>query len=261
MTIYLAGGITGNLQPQWKKIGGGQELARFPKLEEQQILESFYYVRNNAWMPKLIPHFKAFLLDSGAFTFMQNSSAAVDWDKYTEDYAAFINANKVERFVELDIDAVVGLREVERLRARLEALTGRQPVPVWHVSRGKEYFVRMSKEYKYIAFGGLMTDGISKAKCERAFPWFINTAHENGAMIHGLGYTSVEGMHKYHFDSVDSTAWLYGNRGGYLYKFDSARGLMNKINAPKGTRLKSSEAAIHNFMEWNKLQRYAEKYL
>lgn len=223
-------------------------------------MESFLYCRSNKWIPKLLPHLGDFLLDSGAFTFMQGAGV-VDWDAYTEEYAAWINQYKVEKFFELDIDSVVGLKEVERLRAKLERLTNRQSIPVWHTSRGWEYFVRMCDEYNYVAFGGLHTDGVPSTKLERAFPTFINTAHQRGAKIHGLGYTSIAGLKKYHFDSVDSTAWLYGNRGGYLYKFCPQKGDFIKVDAPVGKRLKPTAAAEHNFREWLKFQQYAEKYL
>jgi hypothetical protein len=227
---------------------------------QYNILESFYYCKNNAFIPVLIPHLKSFLLDSGAFTFMQGK-ASVNWDAYTEEYAAFINKHDIKLFFELDIDPIVGLKEVERLRKKLEHLTGKKPIPVWHVSRGKEYFVKMCKEYPYVALGGIVTQEVPRAVYEKAFPWFIATAHKYGAKIHGLGYTSLEGLHKYHFDSVDSTAWLYGNRGGYLYKFNPRTGMMDKIDAPSGSRLKSTEAAMHNFLEWIKFQEYAEKHL
>jgi hypothetical protein len=37
--------------------------------------------------------------------------------------------------------------------------------------------------------------------------------------------------------------------------------MMDKIDAPSGSRLKSTEAAMHNFLEWIKFQEYAEKHL
>ena len=275
MLIYAAGGISGNNAREWKEIAnrGGYEdeslLCRRASCEERgnslamgghQILESFYYCRKNDYIPKLLPLVDNFLLDSGAFTFMQGKGA-VDWDAYLEEYAAFINKYDIELFFELDIDSIVGLPEVERLRYKLEKLTGKKPIPVWHISRGWDYFVKMCKNYPYVAFGGLMTDGVDRKKIEKAFPKFINTAHSYGAKIHGLGYTSIANLKKYHFDSVDSTAWLYGNRAGYLYKFNPRTGLMDKIEAPKGHRLKSTEAALHNYREWMKFQQYAKKYL
>lgn len=297
--LFLAGGISGNISKSLKELArqiieqcesisqekterqesletswGGQTneliLSRGTSREkwpysgseggQYNILESFYYCKNNAFIPVLIPHLKSFLLDSGAFTFMQGK-ASVNWDSYTEEYAAFINKHDIKLFFELDIDPIVGLKEVERLRKKLEHLTGKKPIPVWHISRGKEYFVKMCKEYPYVALGGIVTQEVPRAVYEKAFPWFIATAHKYGAKIHGLGYTSLEGLHKYHFDSVDSTAWLYGNRGGYLYKFNPRTGMMDKIDAPSGSRLKSTEAAMHNFLEWIKFQEYAEKHL
>lgn len=229
----------------------------------QKILESFYYCRDNDWLPRLLPHLGDFMLDSGAFTFMYGKDR-VDWDKYTEDYAAWINQHKIEKFFELDIDSVVGLKEVERLRAKLERLTSRQPIPVWHITRGMDYFFASARDYPYVALGGIVGEKKSSARYktyQKSFPWFIQKAHEAGAKIHGLGYTSIEGLKIYHFDSVDSTAWLYGNRGGYLYKFNPKTGNMDKICAPAGHRLKSTEAAKWNFNEWIKFQKYAEKYL
>lgn len=283
MNIYLAGGILGNLQPEWKRLaqqinGGGNDamnifIAGNHPLKQSyhslevikpgdgvKILESFYYCRENDWIPKLLPRLGDFLLDSGAFTFMQGTAHA-DWDAYTEEYAAWINRHKIEKFFELDIDSVVGLREVERLRKKLERLTNRQPIPVWHKSRGLDYFQRACQEYGYVAIGGIVTQEIPRTKYEKAFPYFINTAHKAGAKIHGLGYTSLDGIKRYHFDSVDSTAWLYGNRGGYLYKFNPSKGGFDKISAPPGRRLASQDAAKWNFTEWIKFQRYAEKYL
>ena len=146
------------------------------------------------------------------------------------------------------------------IRDRLERMTGKKPIPVWHKNRGKEYFVKMCEEYPYVAIGGIVTKEIPRKVYETAFPWFINTAHKHKAKIHGLGYTTVANLQKYRFDSVDSTAWLYGNRGGYICKFNPRTGLMEQMSK-EGCRLKSREGAVNNFNEWVKFSRYAEKFL
>ena len=228
------------------------------KLSEMSILESFYYLRKNEEFMALAKHFGSFLLDSGAFTFMTGAhKGAINWDEYVEDYARFINKHDIKLFFELDIDSVVGLQEVERLREKLEALTGKKPIPVWHKNRGKEYFIKMCENYPYVALGGLVTKEIPRQKYEKGFPWFIKTAHLHHCKIHGLGYTTILNLPKYHFDSVDSTAWLYGNRGGYLYKFNPSKGTMDQLHADNA-RLKSREGAVNNFREWMKLCKYAE---
>lgn len=286
MDIYLAGGGAGNVSFVWRKnmdIYLAGTYSR-PYLKENMgificaphsnwmkdglekndtqsisILESFVYVSD--WMLPYIEngHWN-FLLDSGAFTFMSDNtnSTGVNWDSYVARYCDFIRANKIEKFFELDIDVVVGLKEVERLRRKIEATTGAQPIPVWHKSRGMDYWRGMTKDYKYVAIGGIVTKEIKRDE-HRIFTNLINIAKENGARVHGLGYTNLKGLEKYKFDSVDSTTWLYGNRSGVVYKFNG-RSII-KINKPAGTMLAAREVAINNFREWVKFQKYAEKNL
>lgn len=219
-------------------------------------MESFYYADEDT--ERLLPYFGDFLLDSGAFTFMQNSNIKADWDEYVERYADFINRNKIEKYFELDIDSVVGYDEVKKLRNKLEKLTNRPSIPVWHRTRGKTEFERLCDEYSYVAIGGLVSDMASEysRKYWKYFPWFIRTAHKKGAKIHALGFTSLEGIKRYHFDSVDSTAWTAGNRFGYIYYFDGKT--MKKKDAPEGMRISSPrEAALINYCEWIKYQKYA----
>lgn len=262
MIIYLAGehAVKNGTIALSRMIGGGQEIMTPNKdTYDINILESYYYARTNKTVDRLIPYIGNFLLDSGAFTFMSNSKLVVDWDAYTEEYADYIKSRSINKFFELDIDSIVGLSEVERLRAKLENLTGKSPIPVWHFSRGKAYFEKMCERYPYVSIGGIVTQEIKREKYETLFPWFISTAHRHGCKIHGLGYTGK--LKKYRFDSVDSTAWLYGNRGGYLYKFDARHGEMGKVDAPVGMRLRSSQAALYNFNEWVKYCQWAKRNL
>lgn len=211
----------------------------------------------------MLPNYGDLLIDSGAFTFMQGKAGNTQFDEYTERYADFIVRNNVEKFFELDIDSISGYTKVKELRNKLERLTNRQSIPVWHKSRGAEEYIRHCQEYPYVAIGGLV-DGAKKGeyaqKYWKFFPWFINTAHKNGAKIHALGFTSLNGIEKYHFDSVDSTAWTSGNRFGYLFYFDGKT--MKKKESPEGYRLKDARlVAINNYNEWLKFQKYAETHL
>lgn len=221
------------------------------------ILESFYYIKD--WMIPYIRDYWHFLLDSGAFTFItqqqQGGKSDVDWIEYTDRYCDFIIKNNIDLFFEMDIDMIIGLKRVEQLRKRIEQRTGKQPIPVWHKSRGKDYFIQLCKDYPYVAIGGIAIKVIDPAKF-KFFPWFIDKAHEHDAKIHGLGFTRLKLLPKYHFDSVDSTSWVYGNISGTIYHFNG-RTIVKKKKQP-GQRIKTCESAIHNFREWVKFQRYAE---
>lgn len=115
-----------------------------PDWEGLNILETYYYLQNNKEFPRLIGNFQNFLLDSGAFTFM-SGAGVVDFDKYVEGYAAFIKKWNVKNFFELDIDSVVGIREVERLREKLERLSGRKPIPVWQSHEEKSILLKCAR--------------------------------------------------------------------------------------------------------------------
>lgn len=227
------------------------------------ILESFYYA--SADTERILPYYGDFLLDSGAFTFCGTGGFSPSkFDEYIESYADFINRNNIQKFFELDVDSITGYDKVLEFRKKLEHLTGKQCIPVWHISRGKDEFIRHCDEYPYVALGGYVaaikaSDPRQKAYI-RSYPWFIQEAHKRGSKIHGLGFTSLDGLTKYHFDSVDSTAWTTGNRFGYLFKFDGKT--IIKKQAEKGHRIgDSKKAALNNYVEWIKFQRYAEVHL
>ena len=224
----------------------------------QYILESFYYFQE--WQVGLIKKAKMFLLDSGAFTFMSNvKKGKIDWKDYIDRYIAFINKHDIKYFFELDIDCIVGYNNVLKIRKYIEEKTGKKCIPVWHHNRGKEEFIKMCKEYDYVAIGGLVAGGGEYSKKYwKFFSWFISTAHKYGAKIHALGFTGVDGMQKYHFDSVDSTAWKSGGRFGQLHLFEDGK---IKTITQKHRRAIYKKIDQNNFDEWVKFQRYADKNL
>ena len=220
------------------------------------MLESFFYVL--PWQIERIPNMKMFLLDSGAFTFM-NGTGNANFDEYLTRYINFINKYDIKYFFELDIDCIVGYEKVKQLRKRLENETGKKCIPVWHKSRGKEEYLKMCEEYDYVAIGGIVTKEITKEQYS-FLPWFINEAHKRGCKIHGLGFTDTNLLQKYHFDSVDSTAWLSGSRFGHVYYFDN--GVMKNKTPPRGKKTVHYKLIDEqNVNEWLKFQRYAENNL
>lgn len=220
------------------------------------ILESFYYFQN--WQTSLINTSKMFLLDSGAFTFMSNTKKGkIDWKDYIDRYIAFINKNEVEYFFELDIDCIVGYKNVLRIRKYIEEKTGKKCIPVWHKSRGKDEFLKMCDEYNYVAIGGIVSKEIKQSEYPY-LAWFIDEAHKRGCKIHGLGFTNLKCLKKYKFDSVDSTSWKSGGRYGQLHCFT---GDTIKTITRKDMRAIYKKIDEHNFNSWVKFQKYAENNL
>ena len=226
--------------------------------ESKYLLEAFYGIR--AGIIPYLQNCQMHLIDSGAFTFMNtNKHKVVDFDSYTDAYIDFINTNGFKNFFEMDVDSIVGYGKVLKLRERIERRTGKQVIPVWHYSRKKNEFIAMCRDYPYVAFGGIMTDGVDFKTISKYLPWFIDTAHEHGAQIHGLGFTHPSLLPKYHFDSVDSTTWISTPKYGQLRIFDGEKMVVVKRPSPKARLAwNHRDAAVFSFREFCKLQRYAE---
>ena len=228
--------------------------------EQPYALQTFYDMNDLAI--SRMKYCKDVMIDSGAFSI--RSKKAEDKDVYWEylyRYADFINKYDIKHFFELDIDNLVGYDEVLRYRKKLEELTNKQPIVVWHLNRGVDEFIKHCEEYDYVALGGYAGMLSQKAKNDykRAYPWFIKTAHQHNAKIHGLGFTAFKDLPKCHFDSVDSTSWLSGARSGAVAVFDGKK--MKMQARPDGKRVISKRVVEHSFKEWLKFQKYAEVHL
>lgn len=228
------------------------------------ILSSYYYCKALPELVALIPEMRDFMLDSGVFSFI-NSGKKVDYDRYIHEYADFIRENNIKSYVELDVDQLVGVKETRKLRDRLEGLVGWRSIPVWHTIRGKESFIEDCKEYPRICLGFYLTEGLPAQLTEKHTPWFIDKAHEHNCRIHGLGFTKTTLLPKFHFDSVDSSSWSFGQRYGNICYFDKDKKTMYQSPKPRGTRLiigPGYEGLMkHNFKQWQMYQNWARQNL
>ncbi len=234
------------------------------KNRPKYVLESFYYIKE--WQIELIKKCDMFLLDSGAFTFMNGKKGKIDWQGYIDSYINFINKYDVKYFFELDIDVVVGYENVKKITKYIEEKTSKKCIPVWHKGRGLEEWKRLTKEYDYVAIGGFVVKEIKPSEY-RFIPNLLKIAKENNCKVHGLGFTNVKGMKKYRFYSVDSTNWTCGTRFAniYIYKSGDIKDILgSKRIKDLGYRFKKeagAEITAHNLKEWLKFQEYADKNL
>lgn len=221
-------------------------------------LESFYYIKPEQ-IELIKDYWEFFLLDSGAFTFMNaKKNKQIDWVEYINKYAKFINDNDIKNFFELDIDCIVGHEKVKEYRNLLETKTNKKCIPVWHKSRGLEEYKRLIKEYDYISIGGIVTKEIPSSQYSELAK-LVKLAHNQNCKVHGLGFTKQKWYKEIKFDSVDSTTW---NRGkfGDLYVFDNQSKKM-KIYKEQGRLKNGLEANRFCLQQWIKFQKYADLYL
>lgn len=228
--------------------------------ESKFMLESFYTIKD--WQVPILKECDLFLLDSGAFTFMNSYKGKIDWKEYIDKYADFIIKNDIKYFFELDIDVIVGYEKVKQLTKYLEKRVRRKCIPVWHKSRGIKEWERLTKEYDYVAIGGIVTREIKSTEYKYFTP-LLEIAKKNNCKVHGLGFTYTKYLKKYRFYSVDSTSWNGITRYNRYDKYNERKHIIYRI--PKnGRRIKKEErdnALIYSFREWIKFQNYADKYL
>lgn len=240
-------------------LAGGESEAKECSKEQKKykvnILESF--LQTTAESERYLPYYDDYMLDSGAFSMLTGNTKKINLKSYVDAYIEYINRHDIKKFFELDIDPIIGYDEVLQIRNYIERKTGKKPIPVWHRSRGKEEFLKMCSDYPYVALGGIAIKEIKPSEHQH-FTWFINEAHKRGAKIHGLGYTNLKGLQKYHFNSVDSSSWVSGNRFGHVYRFNGKT--LVKYDKPEGMRVKNKKTALNNFVEWVKFSEYVANH-
>ena len=220
-------------------------------------LNSYEYLKKQRDEIVVIDKFKDYILDSGVFSFLNGKNTNIDWEKYMVDYANFVREHKIKNYVELDIDKMIGLDNVEILRKKLQKRVGWKSIPVWHMNRGYEKWLEICRDYDYICFGAFLTDGLSNKKFIQ-IKKFLEDAKKEDCKVHGLGFTQFQWLKKLPFYSVDSSSWTTGNRFGSICKYEGDR--VRNLKRPDNTRIKDgSKLANHNFNEWIKYCRWAEK--
>lgn len=196
-----------------------------------------------------------FLLDSGAFSYMNGAKVTLDqMDHYVNRYAEYIVSRGIRQFIEVDVDNIFGLEQVERWRKKLETAAGRQCIPVWHKGRGVEYWKQMCWEYRYVAVGGLVFH--VRREEYRLIQKLVEYAYKRGVKVHGLGFTKTSELQKYRFYSVDSASWTVGAAlGQQRYAFRNGVMKAHRIHQ-EGKKVRLDKLISHNMGEWIKFQKY-----
>ena len=208
------------------------------------------------------PHkYKDFILDSGVFSFLNGKNTEnIDWEEYVSAYGNFVKKHNIQNYVEVDVDRFIGLDGVEKLRVQLEKIVGWQCLPVWHMNRSYDKWLEICRDYKYVCFGAFLTDNLDKSKFTYINK-FLYDAKRYDCKVHGLGFTYFKFLEKLKFYSVDSSSWNAPLRfGGFYFQFTGKK--LEKTRLGSQYRISNRrEFAIHQFMEWVKYGKYAEKNL
>ena len=226
------------------------------------VLQSYWYLRNFSRKEELMKYYlsedcKMFMLDSGAFTFM-NSNKNEDMKSYLDSYIDFINKYDIKYFFELDLYTIIGIEETYKMTAYLEARTNKKSIPVFHKCLGLKRWREMCKDYNYVAIGASgLTQECKWVKNEKILNQMISIAHSCGAKIHGLGYTRLKNLNNptVKFDTVDSSSVCSGSRFGTSYYLKNGCIYSKKLKR-SGKRIKDLKIIDdHNMEIWCTFQK------
>ena len=200
------------------------------------VLGSYFYLNNRSFKDKYDPTaVRDFILDSGAFTYIHAAGNNVNWKEYARNYAHFVKDNNIQKYVELDMDVLIGYDRVLQLRKMREDIVGRPCSPVYHPNRTEEQFREDCKGRPYVAFGS-KKDPMEYYEMMRRI---VDIAHDEGSKIHLLGVSDPK-----HFlakgiagDSGDSTTWIQCSNFGYRCVLDESTGMMKKIKLKRSDML------------------------
>lgn len=198
-----------------------------------------------------------FLLDSGAFSMLYGTRGVKDVNNYVDKYIALIQRYKIENCIELDLYNVIGKSETEQIRAKIEDRLGRQIIPVFHKSLKLDYYEQLTKQYSYIAIGGIAIRGRGGLNVS-VFNKLNTIARENNCKTHGLGYTSLANLRYTGFYSVDSTSWISPLRYGHMFHVFKD-GVIKPVKSEKGKTNNNNEMIVHQFQQWCKYADYVER--
>lgn len=241
MKIFLSG-----MESTYNKV--------FPNgIDMLWTLLSYYSIRRNEKnCMEIINRSQEVMIDSGAHSFQKG--VHVPWEDYTEEYAAWIQANdqpKIHGYFEMDVDNMIGYDRVLALREILLRVTDKI-IPVWHKNRGIEDFKRMCHEYsgRIIAITGFRNEDIR----DDQYAMFYRYAHEAGCKVHCLGMTRKKVLDKVPFEFVDSSSWLQQAAYGSAPLYARDDGGVSMVKYPKGTN--TYELERKSYQAYRKMQQH-----
>lgn len=206
------------------------------------------------------------LIDSGAHSiFNKHAKSVKNMDRYkyyesehfwnyVDQYAAFIKRNDDLIDAYVNVDAITNPEMTWKVQMYLEKEHGLRPIPVIHHKTDHKWLKRyLSREYDYIALGGVAQEKSSRASyIEWANTCFkiIAESKTPNVKVHGFAVTALPLLFRYPWYSVDSSSWRL--RGGGYGLIDVPRTI---------PPVKKSHHHIHNLAVSNGTKGFGKREL
>ena len=187
----------------------------------KNLFTTFYIEKKAIELINLADGNRNITVDSGAHSFLsqrlKNAASSIkaavsaktdnrNLDNYVDKYCEFIKKykDKVNYFVELDIDVLIGMEKLLEIRKKLYDVAGKQLIVCYHSTMGawKENRDELFK-YDYIALQGIPPGG----KPELNYMEVLMDCYNNKKKVHIFAMTKKKFLSNYPVYSTDSTSW------------------------------------------------------
>ena len=252
MKIYFAG------------IESSQWLKAIIQSKGTKSLFSYYYLNKNNNSDDLLEtsfeNKHNIFLDSGAFS-AYTKNVTIDIYEYCDFIYKYID--KITTYASLD---VIKNPEETLKNYKLMKDKGLNPLITFHKGSSIGYLKEMVNENDYIAVGGMAGQKGSTLQKTKFLDKCFSII-KSDCKVHGFGYTSIKGLQRYPFYSVDSTNWLSGSQRAQVYKYENGnlKGYStndkNKINSMSVNykdynNKRWYDRVVNNAVEWQKFETY-----
>jgi hypothetical protein len=193
----------------------------------QNILMSYYYIkRRKVNIEEVLSEFPNMVVDSGAFTLMQQSGSlsVAEHEEFLAGYFDFLqeHVGKFYWVANYDVDILVGHRQVYAWNEKFEDLE-RQGQPVCYVAHPRDYadlhMEDYMRRYAYIGIADYVRNGKEDVGYnERAYVLAV----KNKKRIHNFGMTNFSNFGQFPPFTCDSTTWIGGPKFGSTYVWNGA---------------------------------------
>jgi hypothetical protein len=223
---------------------------KYEPLLTDHVFGTFFYASTSSRMLIALDkmgHKGLRTIDSGAHSFFgyagistqshHNNKASKkeqmpDPEKYMFEYISWLKKHNhlFDYFVELDIQAIVGIEKVRYWRRRLEREgLWEKCIPCLHSCDTPEQWDETIKgaASKYVGF-----EGLRNRKVNIPYMKLLEQCYNLGVRVHGFALTNFEILEQYPFWSADSTTWTSTVRYGTFIVRDEY-GRMKQKNPSK----------------------------
>lgn len=211
MNVYSAAVYSNNYMPGQNRYKKLNDVERNVVEGLPHILESYHYVKKQAYVDAMRNNGAKVFVDSGAF-----SAHTLGVELRVEDYVEYLRRNldiirqEDGLYIASVLDGIGDAYLTYANQKKMEQL-GFCALPCFHAGEDERYLQYYVENYEYITLGGMVGSSTKALMVwlDRMWDRYLVDGSGNPRLkVHGFGITSTPIMERYPWHSVDSSSWI-----------------------------------------------------